>query len=78
MPDHKVRLNAPAHPQLRQRVFNRENRRLRQDGLRHLIPQFVRDRFGWVKQLAQIQSEVRLEQLRATIDFLAKYFLRLV
>ncbi len=78
VPDHKVRLNAPAHPQLRQRVFNRENRRLHQDGLRHLVPQLVRDCFGWIEQFAQIQSEVWLEQLRATIDFLAKYFLCLV
>ena len=49
MPDHKVRLNAPAHPQLRQRIFDRENRRLRQDGLRHLVPQIVRDCFGRIE-----------------------------
>ena len=34
--DHRIRLHAPRHPELRQRVLDREQRRLRDRGLRQL------------------------------------------
>ena len=74
--DHRLRHHAPVHPQPRQRVLDHKQRRLRmlgalQPGGSTGVAVAARAFFG-VKQLAQVQAQVRLQQHSTTVDLVAE------
>ena len=70
--EHGRRLNAPRHPQHRQRVFGHEQHRLRNVRLTQIAVAAVPE------QLTHVTPEVRMQQLGATIHRGAKHMLRAV
>src|SRR5262245_37738877 len=78
VPNHRLRANAIAHPKLRQRVFNREDGGLRDDGIRNATAIFFRDSSRRVKQSPKVFAQVRPENFRAAIDCVAKDWLGVV
>jgi hypothetical protein len=67
VPDHGFRTEAPLDAQLRERVLDNEQRRLRERSLIELVRRFERSRTR-IDCVAQITTEQRLENPRAFIN----------
>ena len=75
-----ARPDAPLHPELGQRLVDDEERRLREAGCasRRAASQPVPGSADRAEQRAQVEPEVRREQLRAAVDVRAEHRLALV
>ena len=68
VPDHRVGHDAPLHPQERERVLDREQRRLGEPRLHELRGGGLGAALRGIQEIAQIDRDMRLERLRATVE----------
>src|SRR5215467_9712683 len=78
VPDHGFRPDAITHPEPGQRIFDGEDRRLRDYGVGDAAAIFVGNGQRRIKQRAKVLAEVRLEEFRAAVDRFAKNRLAVV
>ena len=73
MAKHGLGPNAPAHPQLGQRIFHNEQGRLRDERLRHLALGLLKPVLRRVNNGPQIEFEMRPEHFAATTHLFAEH-----
>src|SRR5262245_19504819 len=77
MSDHDLGPDPPAHPQLGERVLQREQRWLSGSGLNELVGRAVSVGFRREKNTPQIATHMRLEQTTTAVEFPSnKWFVR--